>query len=85
MLETERYLVVAELLIEAVWGPVVGIVLVLTTVMIVVHPLGILTSLMFGLFFVPFICTFGLGELVDLRTSKAGNKFFGEGMVDRLA
>ena len=81
----ERHLVATELTVEAVWSLVVGAVLVLTSIVIVIHLLSILASLMFGLFPVPSIGTFGLGELVNFSTGEASEKFFGECMVDFLA
>lgn len=75
--------------LDLLWRVVlVGVVLVgalATLVVLLVHMLGVSLGLVFGLLAVEEVLALGLGKLVDLRTSKAGDEFLGEGVGDGLA
>lgn len=78
-------LVPAELTVDPVRRIIVGVVLVLVTVVVVIHPLGILLGLVLRALAVDEVLALGLGELVDLGGGEAGKELLSEGMVDGLA
>lgn len=80
-----QYLVAAELTVDPVRRIVAGVVLVLVTVVVVIHPLSILLGLMLRAFTVNEVLALGLGELVDLGGGEAGKELLSEGVVDGLA
>lgn len=80
-----QYLVAAELTVDPVRRIVAGVVLVLVTVVVVIHPLSVLLGLMLRAFTVNEVLALGLGELVDLGGGEAGKELLSEGVVDGLA
>lgn len=71
--------------LEALWGALVRVVLVLSTVVVVVHTLGVLLGLVLGLLSVDKVHALGLGELVNLSTGNTGEELLGESVRDRLS
>lgn len=78
--------VVAEVVLEALWWTLlVGVVLILTAVVLVVKLLRTALGLVLGLLAVVEVLAVGLGESIDLSTSEAGEKFLSELVGDWLA
>lgn len=81
-----RCLPSTKLLLEVLVGTlVVGVVLVLATVVLVVHLLGVAAGIALGTLAVNVVGALGLAELVDLRTREAGQELLGELVGDGLA
>lgn len=54
-------------------------------VTLLVHVLGVLLRVMFGLLLVKPVHTLGLGKLVDLAADEASDELLGESVADGLA
>lgn len=63
----------------------VGVILVMTTVMFIVHAFAVLTSLAFGLLLVDPVGTSGFSETINFSASEASEYLLRELVFNRLA
>lgn len=69
-----------------VWSlTLVGVVLVLAIVVLIIHVLGLLSSLSLRLFGIPCVHALGFSKLVDFTTDEASEEFLGKGVGDGFA
>lgn len=73
-------LVVVVALEVLMWSLLVRVELVLSSVLVIVHGLGVLLGLVLSLLSVYEVHTLGLCELVDLSTDKTHESLLGEGV-----
>jgi hypothetical protein len=67
------------------WSLVVGIILILASIVLVVHVLGVLLRGMFSTLAVDEVLALGLGKLIGFGSSKTGQHLFGKLVLDYLA
>ena len=80
------HLVTTPLVLDVLRGTLlVGIILIILSILLIIELLRLPLRLVLCLLTVDIVHALGLGELVDLRASKAREKLLGELMTDWLA